>query len=74
MRLITLYMKVLLALLKVTLGAAIVICLVLMTVFPNMQDLVQHLTEALVALIALNFGHSEYGFYKRQIKIWTEGE
>jgi hypothetical protein len=74
MRLITLYVKVLLALLKLALGAAIVLCLVLVPVFPNLQDLVQHLAEALIALLALNFGHSEYGFYKKQIKIWTGGE
>jgi hypothetical protein len=74
MRLITLYVKVLLALLKLALGVAIIISLILMPIFPGLQDLVQHLTEALVALLALNFGHSEYGFYRRQIKIWTEGE
>ena len=74
MRLITLYVKVLLALLKLVIGAAVVLCLILVPVFPGLQDLVQHLTEALIALLALNFGHSEYGFYKRQVRIWTEGE
>jgi hypothetical protein len=74
MRLITLYVKVLLALLKLVLGAAIILCLILLPTFPSLQDLVKHLTEALIALMALNFGHSEYGFYKKQISIWTGGE
>lgn len=74
MRLITLYVKVLLALLKVVLGVAIILCLILMPVFPGLQDLAKHLTEALVALLALNLGHSEYGFFRKQIKIWTGGE
>jgi hypothetical protein len=74
MRLITLYVRVLLALLKMVIGAAVVLCLILVPVFPQLSDLTQHLTEALVALLALNFGHSEYGFHRRQIKIWTGGE
>jgi hypothetical protein len=74
MRLITLYVKVLLALLKVILGVAIILCLVLMSVFPQLGELVKHLTEALIALLALNFGSTEYGFYRRQVKIWMGGE
>jgi hypothetical protein len=74
MRLITLYVKVLLAMLKLVLGVSIILCLILLPVYPGLQDLVQHLVEALIALLALNFGHTEYTFYKRQIKIWTEGE
>jgi pilus assembly protein TadC len=74
MRLITLYVKVILALLKLALGVSIILCLILIPTLPELKELVQHLAEALIALLAVNIGHSEYGFYKGQIKIWTEGE